>query len=122
MKTDLEILDEFGQIVTKDVHDDLFYFISSDLDVLAQSEGVKNLFTNMSQIQKRELEGYIDGLLTDSIFQFLKIFDENSQFKLIYEVEDGEVKDLNKISDMLKAEPLIENGWIQRFSKYKKSE
>jgi hypothetical protein len=69
MKTDLEILDEFGQIVTKDVHDDLFYFISSDLDVLAQSGGVKNLFTNMSQIQKRELEGYIDGLLTDSIFQ-----------------------------------------------------
>jgi hypothetical protein len=122
MKTDVEILDEFGQIVTRDVHDELFYFISSDLGILAQSEGVINLFANMSQIQKKELESYIDGLLTDSIFQFLKIFDENSQFKLIFEDEDGRVKDLNKISDMLKAEPLIENGWIQRFSRYKKSE
>ncbi len=120
MKTDVEILDKFGQIVTRDVHDELFYFISSDLGVLAQSEGVMNLFANMSQIQKKELESYIDGLLTDSIFQFLKIFDENSQFKLIFEDEDGRVKDLNKISDMLKAEPLIENGWIQRFSKYKR--
>jgi hypothetical protein len=122
MKSDVEILDEFGQIVTKDVYDDLFYFISSDLDVLVQSEGVENLFADMSQIQKRELEGYIDGLLVSALFQFLKIFDENPQFKLLFEDEDGKVKDLNKISDMLKSEPLIENGWIQRFSKYKKNE
>jgi hypothetical protein len=122
MKTDVEILDEFGQIVTKDVYDELFYFISNDLDVLVKSEGVENLFANMSLIQKRELEEYIHKLLEGVLFQFLKIVDENRQFKLIYEDENGEVRDLNKISDMLKAEHLTEYGWIQRFSKYKKSE
>ncbi|WP_264847182.1 hypothetical protein [Capnocytophaga catalasegens] len=39
----------------------------------------------------------------------LGIFEENEQFKLIYE-ENGKQVDLMKISEMLKAEPIIENG------------
>jgi len=32
--------------------------------------------------------------------------------------EDGKQVNLVEISEMLKAEPIIENGWIERFSKY----
>jgi len=38
---------------------------------------------------------------------------------LIYE-ENGQQINLVEISEMLKAEPLGENGWIERFSKYAK--
>jgi hypothetical protein len=51
----------------------------------------------------------------DTIFAFLGLFEENPVFKLIYE-ENKQQIDLSKISEMLKAEPIIENGWIQRFS------
>ncbi|WP_346880690.1 hypothetical protein [uncultured Algibacter sp.] len=43
------------------------------------------------------------------IFDFLNIFTENPQFKLIYE-EMGEQINLNQISESLMAEPIIENG------------
>ena len=52
-----------------------------------------------------------------SIFELFNIFEENEEFKIIYE-EDGKQVDLVKISEMLKAELMIENGWIDRFSKY----
>ena len=50
------------------------------------------------------------------IFDFLKVFSENTQFKIIYEENQKQV-DLNEISESLMAEPIIENGWIDRFSK-----
>ena len=36
----------------------------------------------------------------------------------MYENNGGRPVDLNKISEMLKAELSRENGWIARFSKY----
>ncbi|MRJ09126.1 hypothetical protein EDL99_09670 [Ornithobacterium rhinotracheale] len=51
------------------------------------------------------------------LFEFFNLFEENEEYKIIYE-EDGQQVDLVKISEMLKAEPLGENGWIERFSKY----
>ncbi|MRJ07781.1 hypothetical protein EDL99_02625 [Ornithobacterium rhinotracheale] len=51
------------------------------------------------------------------LFNVLRIFEEDERFRLIYE-ENGQQVDLVKISEMLKAEPIIKNGWIDRFSKY----
>ncbi|GIZ16111.1 hypothetical protein RCZ03_21110 [Capnocytophaga catalasegens] len=48
-------------------------------------------------------------ILRTTMFSMLGIFEENEQFKLIYE-ENGKQVDLMKISEMLKAEPIIENG------------
>ena len=50
---------------------------------------------------------------------FLGIFEEHERFKLIYEEDEKQVN-LVEISEMLKVEPIIENGWIERFSKYAK--
>lgn len=116
MKTEKSILDEYGKLMIQSVFDNQYNFIKNDIKDLAETEGYKNLFGNMNPLQKREIENYTNELLRGCLFDFLKIFEENDEFKLIYE-EDGQQVNLVKISEMLKAEPFIENGWIQRFSK-----
>jgi len=43
------------------------------------------------------------------LFDFLNFFEENTEYKIIYE-EGGQQVDLTKISEMLKAKLIIENG------------
>ena len=116
MKSNVEILDEFGQLITKEVFDKQYKFILNKVEDLAQTEGYKNLFTGMNYEQKKEIEFYTREILKGSIFDFLRVFEENNTFKIVYE-NDGQNVDLNQISDMLKSEPIIMNGWIERFSK-----
>ncbi len=70
----------------------------------------------MDESQKKEIEIYTAEILKGYLFDFLRIFEENEEFRLIYSGEKC-VIDLNDISDMLKSEPIIEDGWIERFSK-----
>ena len=116
MKSNVEILDEFGQLITKEVFDKQYKFILNKVEDLEQTEGYKNLFTGMNYEQKKEIEFYTREILKGSIFDFLRVFEENNTFKIVYE-NDGQNVDLNQISDMLKSEPIIMNGWIERFSK-----
>lgn len=116
MKSNVEILDEFGQLITKEVFDKQYKFILNKVEDLAQTEGYKNLFTGMNYEQKKEIEFYTREILKGSIFDFLRVFEENNTFKIMYE-NDGQQVDLNQISDMLKSEPIIKDGWIERFSK-----
>ena len=46
------------------------------------------------------------------------MFRKIEEYKIVYENNGGRQVDLNKISEMLKAELSRENGWIARFSKY----
>ena len=116
MKTEKSILDEYGKVMIQSVFDNQYNFIKNDIKDLAETEGYKNLFGNMTPLQKREIENYTNELLRGCLFEFLKIFEENDEFKLIYE-EDGQQVNLVEISEMLKAEPIIDNGWIERFSR-----
>ena len=61
---------------------------------------------------------YVDDTVKTLIFGLLGIFEENEEYKIVYENNGGRQVDLNKISEMLKAELSRENGWIARFSKY----
>ena len=115
MKSNAQILYEFGQLVTNEVFDKQYKFILNKVEDLAQTEGYKNLFTGMNFEQKKEIEFYTSEILKASLFDFLRVFEENNTFKIVYE-NDGQKVDLNQISDMLKSEPIIENGWIERFS------
>lgn len=49
------------------------------------------------------------------MFDFLRIFEENQQYKIYFETGEQKVN-LVELSEMLKAEPNIENDWINRFS------
>ena len=115
MKSNTAVLDEFGQLLVQKVFDNQYRFILNKVEDLRESKGYENLFGDMNRQQKEELEFYTRELLTGALFDFLRIFEENLEFKIIYQ-QNGEVKDLNEISEMLKAEPLTMNGWIERFS------
>lgn len=120
MKSNQEILDEFGKKIVNNILDRYYRGIKKELN-----EGIKNpieqeyntIFKSLTEKQKKYIYIYIKENINSILFDFLNFFEENEQFKLIYE-ESGKQVDLVKISEMLKAEPIIENGWIKRFSKY----
>ena len=116
-----KILDKFGNLVATEMFDSQYRFVLNKIEDLAQTEGYKKLFNGMSEEQKKEIEYYTREILKGASFDFLRIFEEHPEFKIVYE-ENGQQVDLNKISEMLKAEPIIENGWIQKFSNELKSE
>lgn len=119
MKTNKEILDALGFIIVRSILDRYYKGIKKEIN-----GGIKNVnslkfnevFDKLNNEQKLLLQEYFYENINSIVFDFLGIFEENEDFKLIYE-EGGNQVDLVKISEMLKAEPIIENGWIQRFSK-----
>lgn len=124
MKSSKEILDVFGKKVIENIYDDgIHYFnqITTNTTKWGAGKEYSDIFSKLNKEDKILATKYISEVLSTSIFAFLKIFEEHPEYKIIYE-EDGQQVDLNKISEMLKAELLIENGWIQRFSKELKNE
>ena len=127
MKTNQEILDELGKMVTKNVYDFSVSMFSKILRGYKMWENNIEPLKLSNELNKDDfyiLENVQKRLSADSMFNLLKIFEEQQaerpgRFRLIYE-EDGKQVDLVEISEMLKAEPIIENGWIDRFSEYAK--
>ncbi len=114
MKTNEEILDEFGKIVINDCFDPSY----ANLKGLKNKENPPVIFEEFSNLFKKLeendfiiLQKYLRESLGGLIFNFLRLFEENEQ-----------KVNLVEISEMLKAQPIIENGWIERFSKELKKE
>lgn len=116
MNSNQEILDAFGGLIIKEVYDNQLRFINNEISDLKQTENFENLFYNLNEQGFNELKLYTKEILSGSLFNFLRVFEENEQFKLYFE-EKGQKVNLIEISETLKAEPIIENGWIERFSK-----
>ena len=124
MKSNQEILDEFGKIVVEDIVDR--YYTSTEKmiykgTVNPEKEKYASAFNELDNSNKSIVKDFIIKNYHNIIFDFLAIFEENEEFKLIYE-ENGEQVNLVEISEMLKAEPIIENGWIARFSEHVKGD
>ena len=122
MKTNQEILDTIGEEIIKFSFDPaignlLSLRIKQNPPVIFKE--YVELFKKMNNKEFSILQKYLEESIGDTIFNILRIFEEDERFKLIYE-EDGKQINLVEISEMLKAEPIIENGWIERFSKYAK--
>ncbi len=124
MKENKEILDEFGQKVIKGAFDPVYGNLRSLKDIenppimfREYSDFIKSLSENDFAI----LQKYLADRIGSCLFDFLRVFEENEEFKLTYE-KDGRKVNLVEISEMLKAEPIIENGWIERFSQVLKKE
>ncbi|ATA76482.1 conserved hypothetical protein [Capnocytophaga canimorsus] len=120
MKSNQEILDEFGRELIENTFDPAI----GNLLSLSVKENPPIIFENYVNFLKKlkhqdfiTLQKYLQESVGGILFNILKLFEENEQFKLIYE-ENGKQINLVEISEMLKAEPIIENGWIKRFSKY----
>ena len=122
MKTNQEILDTIGEEIIKFSFDSaignlLSLRIKENPPVIFKE--YVELFKKMNNKDFSILQKNLEESIGDTIFNILRIFEEDGRFKLIYE-EDGKQINLVEISEMLKAEPIIENGWIERFSKYAK--
>jgi hypothetical protein len=120
MKTNQEILDKFGKLVSTTAFDSQYrslnQVLTGEASRFIRLKEVTEFFNRFTLEEKKIIQLYLYNLLSGTLFDFLKIFEENPEFKIIYE-EDGKQIDLEEISEMLKAEPIIENGWIERFSK-----
>src|SRR5688572_15272512 len=112
-----EILKHFGRLLITEAFDNHAALVKSKLEDLKQTDRFKHLFSNMNNTQKAELDNLSYVILSGLLFDFLRIFEENKEFKIIYE-SDGQQIDLMEISEMLKAEPIIKGGWIDQFSRF----
>ena len=120
MKTNQEILDDFGEMVVENCVDSVlehFESLKSKENLPIVYETKKFFLDSLTEKQYSLFRIMLISSIEMSIFELFNIFEENEEFKIIYE-EDGKQVDLVKISEMLKAELMIENGWIDRFSKY----
>ncbi|MEW4923627.1 hypothetical protein [Algibacter sp. 2305UL17-15] len=119
MKSEKEILDDFGSKLIERVYDDAInYFdqIVSGTTPWGVGKEYTDIFKKLSKEDHVLLRRYIKETIGTSLFAVLGIFEENPEFKIKY-IGEGKEMDLVAISEMLKAEPTIENGWIDRFSK-----
>ena len=123
MKTNQEILDHLGKLVVENIVDYSYEDVERMMFKGTPNSLTKKYheaFQQLNDEAKNLVKEYISKHTVNVIFEFLKIFEEHEEFKLLYEENNNSV-DLVKISEMLKAEILIENGWIIRFSKHVKS-
>jgi hypothetical protein len=121
MKTNQEILDEYGKKLIEFSFEPAMRNLSSlriKENPPAIFEDYVNLLKKLDQKDFLILQKYLEESVGGVLFNVLRVFEENEQFKLIYE-EEGKQVNLVEISEMLKAELIIENGWIERFSKEK---
>ena len=82
MKKNKEILDEFGKNLISEVFDNSMKFINDDIKNLEKTEAFKNLFKNMNSLELSELRNYTNEISKGTLFNFLRIFEENNQFIL----------------------------------------
>jgi hypothetical protein len=124
MKNDKEILDFLGQKIVENCYDGtISHFISIRKKIVPPIifKEKADFLKSLSSVQFEEVKKIIGNTVEIAFAEFFNILDENPTYKIIYE-KDGQQVDLNKISEMLKAELFIENGWIERFSKFENNE
>ena len=121
MNSNQEILDQFGVYVVSQVYDDSMKYLKELIEGSTKwgtGKEYTDVFQKLSPNDRKVLYKYVDDTVRTVIFGLLGIFEENEKYKIVYENNGGGQVDLNKISEMLKAELSRENGWIDRFSKY----
>ncbi len=117
-----EILDKLGEVIIETIYNKQLN--SFEKIVKGESNNfnmldINKLFSKLTEEEKGNLISLNKEIIEDVLFDFLKIFDEKEDYKLMY-VKEG-FKDVQKIAE---ADPLC-NGylsgelfnWIDKFSK-----
>lgn len=116
MKSEKELLDKFGKILVKKCFDQILERLYHYRNLEESKIKYAQLIQSLSEKEFSVLEDYITDNAKSSLFDFMSIFEEEFDFKLMYR-EGSDLVDLLEISDSLRAEPIIDDGWIARFSK-----
>ena len=124
MKSNQEILDKFGKVIIENVFDDNYRYIKQIFSGNTKwnvGKEYTDIFNKLNIEDKKKLKTFFYEMLKTNIFSFLSIFENNENYKIYFE-DDKKKINIDELSEMLKAEPVIENGWIDRFSKELKKE
>ncbi|MFS4418821.1 hypothetical protein [Maribacter sp. 2307ULW6-5] len=119
MKKEDLILDSFGEKVILNAYDDNLKYFKNVLKGTTKwgvDKEYSAVFQKLNTKDRKLILDFYKKQWETAIFSFLSIFEENEQFRIIYQ-ENGKQVNLVEISEMLKAEPLGDQGWIARFSK-----
>lgn len=117
-----EILDLFGKLVIENVRDtslkiamDIAKYETPNLLKRKQYEALAGL----NEQQKEVLCDLLSETITDTIYNFLDMFESNEKFIKLIVNKDGVEYDLCNLSEKMGAEITFmdDDGWIQKFSK-----
>jgi len=118
-----KILDSFGEKIVTQIIDRYYKQIPVEIQEglnIPERKELNGVFDKLTDNEKKLLIKFIIDLINSTLFDYLEFFELNPEFKLTFD-EGGQQISLIEISEMLKAEPLGDDGWIERFSKYKTS-
>ena len=116
-----EILDSLGQTVIRVVRDSPLR-ISMDIATGVIINPVKRkqyeALSNLSEPQKESVCDLLSETITDVIFNFMGIFEENRDKMKFIIIKDGQEYNMLDISEKMGSEIACyeDEGWIKRFS------
>lgn len=117
-----KIMDAFGEIVISNVRDNSLK-ISMDIVKRTTKNQIKlqqyDKLDDLSSEEQEQICDLISETVTDVIYRFLELFEENSDnMKLLYNY-NGTDYDLTNVSEKMGNEIACfeDTGWIQKFSK-----
>ena len=114
-------LDKFGKIIIDNLRDKQIDYFKGLLEDKWKAEELKELQQKMKQFNQEErkiLNELIENILTHSIHDFLFSIQENSDLDKGLEILIAN-ENVATLSDGLHGEIFGDEGWIQKFSKYK---
>lgn len=115
------ILDFFGKLVILNVRDRALK-ISMDIVQQKTPNAVKieqyQGLAGLTSLQQESVCDLLSETVTDTIYRFMEMFEENSSIMKIVVEYEGKYFDLSKVSEVMGSEIACydDNGWIQRFS------
>jgi len=117
-----EVLDYFGEYVVREVRDRALK-VSMDIASGTTVNPVKReqymAISSLSNVQKNNVCDLLSETITDTIYLFLEMVEENHDKMQIYITKDSQKYDMLEISEKMGSEIACygDDGWIQKFSR-----
>ena len=116
------ILNSFGKSVIKEVRDGA---LKVSMDIVQQNtvnpikQKQYSVLSTLTNEQQEAICDLLSETITDTIYRFLEMFEENANEMKIHLEFDGKKYDMTQISEKMGSEIACfgDDGWIQKFSK-----
>ncbi|EMO4163627.1 hypothetical protein [Morganella morganii] len=121
--SDKDALVFFGEKLIKSVRDQAVFEFEATLSGKIKSERAIRLYSEISGFDKHQIDilrKFVFTSIDNVIYNTLNMLEQNEDNMRLLISQDGDnEKNVVEISDGLSGELFTENGWIEKFSKYK---
>ena len=121
-----QVMDLFGQLLVKEAYDHprtgLKQIINGEAKTFPRLAPFCEQFEKLDNQGKEVFEDLIAQYMEESLFNFLRMIEENEEYSLTYKDSKGVLYNLSDISESLFAELPGELGWISKFSRFHQSQ